>query len=727
MKEQVPTKEDLQKEIASYITNADSLALIEKAYNYAKEKHEGQLRMSGEPYFNHLICVAYEVAKLKTGPSTIAAALLHDCIEDCGVSKEEFIKEFNEEIFELVDAVTKIGNLEFKDEKEYLAENHRKIFLAMAKDIRVIVIKLVDRLHNMRTLQFQPPEKQKSISKETLEVYAPIAHRLGIAEIKNELEDLSFYYLDNAKYHEIAHLVESKKQERDDYISKMIEDIKKNLDGHNIKYEIFGRSKHLYSIYNKMLRKNKRFEEILDLLAIRIITESELNCYEVLGYIHAAYHPIPGRLKDYIAMPKFNMYRSLHTTIVGIDGKIFEIQIRTKEMDQVAEKGIAAHWAYKEGNYNKHEEQKEIVHELKWLKTFNDTETSDANDYMDTVGDLFNSNIYVMTPKGRIIDLPTGATPLDFAYRIHTEIGNTTIGSIVNGALVPLNTPLKTGDVVELRTNKNSSPSEDWLKIVKTRNARNKINSYFQKKENDERLPLIKLGESLLKEEIKKEGLDVEEYTKKEKLDKILHDYQVSNYNELFYAIGCKSLMPATVMQSLVKTGKKELDTNILTKMLFKNRKTSVRQFSNTGIVVDGIDSMKIQLAPCCTPVYGDDIVGYVTKGQGIKAHRNDCQNISKEKKRLIELKWQANKPDLRYDACIKIYANDRNYLLTDLVACISQFKTTMTSVNISADNETLTATASIVLKVEDKEQLETIMANLRKVESVTKVERSYQ
>ena len=726
MKNYTPTKEEFNKQVQLYISNKESLELIDKAYNFAQEKHDGQLRMSGEPYFNHLLCVGYEVAKLNAGPYTIAAALLHDCIEDCGVSKEEFISEFNEEIYTLVEAVTKIGNLEFKDEKEYLAENHRKIFLAMAKDIRVIIIKLVDRLHNMRTLEFQPIEKQKSISKETLEVYAPIAHRLGIAEIKNELEDLCFYYLDYEKYHEIASLVESKKAERDEYIKRMIDDISIKLKEQNIKFEIFGRSKHLYSIYNKMQRKNKRFEEILDLLAIRIITESELNCYEVLGYIHATYPPIPGRLKDYIAMPKFNMYRSLHTTVVGVDGKIFEIQIRTKEMDQIAERGIAAHWAYKEGAYNKHEEQKEIINELKWLKSFEETETNNANDYMDTVGDLFNSNVYVMTPKGRIIDLPTGSTPIDFAYRIHTDIGHHTVGSIVNGALVPLNTILKTGDVVELKINKNSSPSEDWIKIVKTKNARNKINSYFQKKETEEKMPLIKAGENLLKEEIKKNGLDLDEYFKKEKFEKLFHVFQVNNLNEFYYALGCKSLSPSSVVQNIAKIGKKEIDETEINQMLQKSSKNR-KESNSTGINVDGLDSMKILLSPCCTPVYGDDIIGYVTKGQGIKAHRRECQNISKENKRIIDLKWDSVKPNLKYDACIRIYSNDRSYLLTDLVACISQYKTSMVSVNISVNNDNLTATAIIVLKVEDKDQLENIMANLRKVESVISVERSFK
>ena len=727
MKVNTPSKEEFYGQVKKYITNVNSLALIEKAYNYAKDKHKDQKRMSGEPYFNHLICVAYEVAKLNAGPNTIAAALLHDCIEDCGVSKEEFIKEFNEEIYTLVDAVTKIGNLEFKDEKEYLAENHRKIFLAMAKDIRVIIIKLVDRLHNMRTLEFQSPEKQKSISKETLDVYAPIAHRLGIAEIKNELEDLCFYYLDSAKYHEIASLVESKKQERDDSIQKMIEDISKNLEGHNIDYKIFGRSKHLYSIYNKMQRKNKRFEEILDLLAIRIITESELNCYEVLGYIHAIYHPIPGRLKDYIAMPKFNMYRSLHTTVVGVDGKIFEIQIRTKEMDQIAERGIAAHWAYKEGAYNKHEEQKEIINELKWLKSFEETDTENANDYMDTVGDLFNSNIYVMTPKGRVIDLPSGSTPIDFAYRIHTDIGHHTVGSLVNGALVPLNTKLKTGDVVELKINKNSAPSEDWIKICKTRNARNKINSYFQKKELEEKSSTIKLGESMLKEEMKRSKIDIDKYLVKDKLEKLYKVFQVNNINEFYYSIGHKSLAPSAVIERLVKLGKKDLDEIDINQYISKNKNKYKNVVSDTGINVDGVGSMKIVLSPCCCPVYGDSIIGYVTKGQGIKAHRKECQNVLKGDKRLIDLSWNSVKPDIKYDACISIHSNDRNYLLTDLVACISTFKATMVSVNISVNNDNLTATALIVLKVGDLDELDSIMANLRKVDSVISVERTFK
>ncbi|MBQ2509682.1 MAG: bifunctional (p)ppGpp synthetase/guanosine-3',5'-bis(diphosphate) 3'-pyrophosphohydrolase, partial [Erysipelotrichaceae bacterium] len=407
----ISTKKELFDQVESYITNPESIELIEKAYAYAEEKHKDQKRSSGEPYFVHCLNVAYELAKLKADPNTICAGLLHDVLEDCDVSKEEFLENFNSDIYDIVEAVTKISNLKFTDEKEYQAVNHRKILIAMAKDVRVILVKLVDRLHNMRTLEYLPEHKQKRIAKETLDVYAPIAHRLGIAEIKNELEDLSFYFLDNEKYHEIAKLVESKKSERDNQIEIMIEDISIILKMHNIPFRIFGRSKHLYSINKKMVTKNKRFDEILDLLAIRIITQTETNCYEILGYIHAVYRPIPGRLKDYIAMPKMNLYQSLHTTIVGPDGRIYEVQIRTEEMDEIAERGVAAHWSYKEG---KTRSQKELVNELRWLKAFEDNSDTDAKEYMnDITHDIFNANIYCMTPRGRIVDLAAGATPID--------------------------------------------------------------------------------------------------------------------------------------------------------------------------------------------------------------------------------------------------------------------------------------------------------------------------
>ncbi|MDO4197776.1 MAG: bifunctional (p)ppGpp synthetase/guanosine-3',5'-bis(diphosphate) 3'-pyrophosphohydrolase [Erysipelotrichaceae bacterium] len=721
MKNKTYTREELFAEIATYITNEDSVALIEKAYSYAEEKHKDQKRSSGEPYFVHLFSVAYELAKLKADPNTIAAGLLHDVIEDCGVTKEEFIEEFGQEIYEIVEAVTKISNLKFTDQKEYQAANHRKILIAMAKDVRVIMVKLADRLHNMRTLQYVPAEKQKRIAKETLEVYAPIAHRLGIAEIKNELEDLSFYYLDNEKYHEIAKLVESKKAERDKQIELMMEDISIVLEMHNIPFRIFGRSKHLYSIHKKMVTKNKRFDEILDLLAIRIVTETETNCYEILGYIHAVYRPIPGRLKDYIAMPKMNLYQSLHTTIVGPDGRIYEVQIRTEDMDRIAEKGIAAHWSYKEG---KTRSQKQLMSELQWLKALEDNTESDAKEFMsDITHDIFNANIYCLTPRGRVIDLVSGSTPLDFAYRIHTEVGNQTVGALVNGVLVPLNTPLKTGDVVELRTNKNSTPSEDWLKIVKTNHARNKIKAYFVKKEMESKEEAMKLGEQLLKDEIKKHDLDVDEYYDTKKLDNIASQYQMSSANDILYAIGCKSMNPFSVVEKLAKMGKRELDLDTLQKLTKKNSERN-KTISKTGVMVNGVGSMKILLAPCCSPVYGDDIIGFVSKGAGIKVHRKDCPNMAREK-RVIDVEWDPVKPDFKYPTTIKVYSKDRSYLLTDMVTMIAQYKASITAVNISVNQEDLTASATLTITVTDNEHLETIMTNLRKVNSVISVERA--
>ena len=717
----INTREELYDQINSYIKNPESLELIDKVYDYAYEKHKDQKRRSGEPYFVHVLNVAYELAKLKVDPSTLCAGLLHDVLEDCDVTKEEFIELFGEEIYQIVEAVTKISNLKFTDEKEYQATNHRKILIAMAKDVRVILVKLVDRLHNMRTLEYLPEEKQKRIARETLDVYAPIAHRLGIAEIKNELEDLSFYYLDNEKYREIARLVESKKSERDNQIELMMKDISIVLEMHNIPFRIFGRSKHLYSINKKMVTKNKRFDEILDLLAIRIVTKTETNCYEILGYIHAVYRPIPGRLKDYIAMPKMNMYQSLHTTIVGPDGRIYEVQIRTEEMDEIAERGIAAHWSYKEG---KSYSQKKLVEELNWLKAFEDNSEVDAKEYMnDITHDIFNANIYCMTPRGRIIDLAAGATPIDFAYRIHTEVGNQTVGALVNGVLVPLNTPLKTGDVVELRTNKNSTPSEDWLKIVKTAHARNKIKAYFQKKEMEDKAEAIKQGEQMLKEELRKHDLDVNEFFDAKKLDKVASAFQFNNGNDLLYAMGCKSMTPMAVIEKLTKLGNKEVDMSYIEKIARKNSERN-HIISKTGIMVRGVSSMKIALSPCCSPVYGDEIKGFVSKGQGIKVHRADCPNIVKER-RVIDVEWDPNKPDIRYEASIKIYSKDRSYLLTDLVTVVAQYKANLTAVNSQANSEDLTATTSMSFMVSDLEHLEMIMTNLRKVESVISVERA--
>jgi len=729
----VITKEMLFEEINKYLSEED-ISMIKEAYDFANLMHKDQVRKSGEPYVNHVIAVAYILATINVGPKTIAAGLLHDVMEDCDVSREDMVERFGEETTVLVESVTKIGNIEFKDEKEYQAANHRKIFIAMAKDVRVILIKLVDRLHNMRTLTYMSAEKQVKIASETLEVYAPIAHRLGISEIKNELEDLSFYYLEPLRYHEIAKLVEAKKDERAKLVEKMIVDITSTLDEHHFEFRTFGRSKHLYSIYKKMKTKNKRFEEILDLYAIRIVTKSELNCYEILGYIHAKYHPIPGRLKDYIAMPKMNMYQSLHTTIVADEGSIFEVQIRTEDMDKVAELGIAAHWRYKEGKkYNHAHEQKAIEEKLGWYRELTEmTDDVDENspvDYMNIFQkDLFEANVYVMSPMGRVIDLPNGATPLDFAYRIHTEVGHATVGALVNGYLVPLNTVLKTGDVVQIRTSKQfSEPSEDWLKIVKTAHARNKIKAYLQKKEIENRAQFVEKGEAILREELRKRGFDDKEFMERSKLESIFNYFSCGNNQELMYAIYQKSVSLQQVVEKLTRQKTPTLLDNLsLTKLFQGKTKEKKRIVSNIGVSVEGIDSMMISFAGCCNPIYGDSIVGFITKGQGVKVHRQECVNIAHQQ-RLIDVEWDESATNKTYNTQILICATDRNFLVSDIVTVISQCKVNMTAINTQTMEDKITVYIKVSISLPNVESLRVLTANLQKLNSIVSVERIIQ
>ncbi len=721
--------EEVLEEAKKYIHKPENIDLITRAYLFAKEKHEGQFRKSGEPYIIHAVQVGYTLALLRTGPKTIAAGFLHDTVEDCDVEREDIAQLFGDEVASLVESVTKIGALKFKDEKEYLASNHRKIFIAMAKDVRVILIKLADRLHNMRTLQYMSEAKQKKIASETLEVYAPIAHRLGISEIKNELEDLSFKYLNNEKYFEIAKLVEKRESERDAQVQHMIREISEMLDDHKIPYRIFGRSKHLYSIYKKMMTKNKRFEEILDLLAIRVITDTEVSCYEILGYIHAKYRPIPGRFKDYIAMPKVNMYQSLHTTIIAGDGDIFEVQIRTEKMDEIAERGVAAHWRYKEAQYGGQEiEQKEIEEQLHWFKDFSmmsDEESDDPMEYMNVVQrDIFEANVYVLTPKGRVIALPNGATPIDFAYRIHTEVGHHTVGATINGAIVPLNTPLKTGDVVSIRTsNQSSGPSEDWLKIVKSPHARNKIRSFFQKQESEKRHDLIHKGENMLEEEVKRRNLD-ESLLNHKRIEQIMGSLSFSNVADLMVAIANKQVSLQAVIERLAKHKiNAPIDNEDLLKM-FNRTDAKPRKKSACGIHVPGIETMMVQLASCCSPVPGDEVVGYITKGQGVKVHRKDCPNIANEKQRLIRVEWEEGLDEKSYDVDLIIHSNDRSYLLSDIVTVVSQCKAQMNHVDSKVNDDRITATTKMTVGVRDAEHLRTLIANLRKINSVNDVER---
>ena len=727
------TFEECMENVQTYIKRPENIELIQKAYDFAYEHHKGQFRKSGEPYVIHVIQVANTLALMHCGPKTIAAGLLHDTVEDCqGVTTDTITELFGQEIATLVDAVTKIGAIKFKDEEEYLASNHRKLFIAMAKDIRVILIKLADRLHNMRTLQYMRPEKQKKIARETLSVYAPIAHRLGISEIKNELEDLSFKYLDYKKYEEIKDLVKQRESDRNEQVYEMISDIESIMQEYNIQYRIFGRSKHFYSIYKKMVTKNKRFEEILDLLAIRIVTDSVVHCYEILGYIHAKYRPIPGRFKDYIAMPKANMYQSLHTTIVEPEhGNIFEIQIRTEEMDAIAERGVAAHWKYKENrNYTPEYEQKEIEDKLSWFRDFSmmtDEESEDPLEYMNVLQkDIFEANVYCLTPRGKVIALPSGSCPIDFAYRIHTEVGNKTVGAKVNGAIVPLNTPLKTGDVVDILTNNNSAgPSADWIKIVKSGHARNKIRAFLQKQEQQSRKESIKLGQSMLEDEFKRLKLDPKLMDQK-RLESILTSLSFKSVDDLYVGIAMKRVSLQSIVDRLVKNRSNMLEDQEIMK-IYNKQPAHVTKHSSCGVIVPGVDTIAVSLANCCRPIPGDSIIGYISKGQGVKVHRADCPNIVNEKKRLIPVQWEEGLDEKQYEVNLIIHSDDRNYLLSDIVTTLQQCNVYLKHVDSAVDDGNLEATTKLTVSVKNAAHLQNLISNLKKVRSVNEVIRTIQ
>ena len=727
------TFEECMENVQTYIKRPENIELIQKAYDFAYEHHKGQFRKSGEPYVIHVIQVANTLALMHCGPKTIAAGLLHDTVEDCqGVTTDTITELFGQEIATLVDAVTKIGAIKFKDEEEYLASNHRKLFIAMAKDIRVILIKLADRLHNMRTLQYMRPEKQKKIARETLSVYAPIAHRLGISEIKNELEDLSFKYLDYKKYEEIKDLVKQRESDRNEQVHEMISDIESIMQEYNIQYRIFGRSKHFYSIYKKMVTKNKRFEEILDLLAIRIVTDSVVHCYEILGYIHAKYRPIPGRFKDYIAMPKANMYQSLHTTIVEPEhGNIFEIQIRTEEMDAIAERGVAAHWKYKENrNYTPEYEQKEIEDKLSWFRDFSmmtDEESEDPLEYMNVLQkDIFEANVYCLTPRGKVIALPSGSCPIDFAYRIHTEVGNKTVGAKVNGAIVPLNTPLKTGDVVDILTNNNSvGPSADWIKIVKSGHARNKIRAFLQKQEQQSRKESIKLGQSMLENEFRRLKLDPKSMDQK-RLESILTSLSFKSVDDLYVGIAMKRVSLQSIVDRLVKNRSNMLEDQEIMK-IYNKQPAHVTKHSSCGVIVPGVDTIAVSLANCCRPIPGDPIIGYISKGQGVKVHRADCPNIVNEKKRLIPVQWEEGLDEKQYEVNLIIHSDDRNYLLSDIVTTLQQCNVYLKHVDSAVDDGNLEATTKLTVSVKNAAHLQNLISNLKKVRSVNEVIRTIQ
>ena len=727
------TIDDVLEVCGKYITNQDSIALINRAYDYIMEKHAGQKRKSGEPYTNHLIWVAYILATLQTGPATITAGLLHDVMEDCGVSHEEMVDQFGEEITSLVEGVTKIGKMPFKDEADVYAENHRKIYIAMAKDIRVILIKFADRLHNMRTLQYMPPKKQKKISRETLEVYTPIAHRLGINDIKTELEDLSLYYLDPIAYNEISKLLATKQEERKESVAKMMASVEKMLKENNYQYRILGRAKSIYSIYKKMFVKKKRFDELYDLYALRIITKDKMDCYSILGLIHDQYRPIPGRFKDYIAMPKPNMYQSLHTSVIGEDGNTFEIQIRTEEMDELAELGVAAHWRYKENRgYSSKREQQEIGEKLQWLREFislsDDIKDGDAKEYYDSLKhDIFEANVYVLTPQGKIVELPNGATPIDFAYRIHTEVGHKAVGALVNNVMVPIDTKLKTGDVVEIKTNKQSpGPSEDWLKFVRTAGARNKIRQFIAKREAETKKDVIEDGRKILRDEIRKRGLDEKKYMDSDTYKSFLGSFGARSFDDILYFIGKKSLPVMNVLDRVAP--KKSGFFDSISKMLQRNNQANERMQSarnSSGVVVKGIDGHKIQLSKCCNPIPGDDIIGFVSQGQGIKVHRKDCPNIQQPdiQARLIDVYWDfASITTMRFQADLEIVGLDRPNLLNDVVTALGQMKINILKIN--ADVVDMKAIIKLKISVEDASRLQQAIDNIDRIQGIYEIKR---
>lgn len=719
------TYEDVKEIFQLYIKNPEDRENIHNAYLFALSKHEGQFRKSGEPYICHLIETAYNLALLQAGPSTIIAGFLHDVVEDCNISLDEIKTMFGNDIYMLVEAVTKIQQLQLsrRDEAEFEAEGHRKIFIAMAKDIRVIIIKLADRLHNMRTLGSLKPNRRVAIARETLEVYAPIAHRLGINKVKSELEDLSLKYLEPEKYETIQKLLETRTQNR----TKSLQVLKKKLAdlllASKIGFEIESRVKSIYSIYKKMYLKDKNFDEIYDVLALRIITETELNCYEILGLIHSIHKPIPGRFKDYIAMPKPNLYQSLHTTIVAHDGNIFEVQIRTKDMDEIAENGIAAHWRYKEGrNYNPQKEQKEIEEKLHWFRDFvntsNENLSENAKEYMDSLTkDIFDANVYVFTPKGKIIDLPNGSTPLDFAYRIHTGVGDSAIGAIVNSVLVPLNTILKTGDVVEIRTSKTSpGPNEGWLKIVQTQSAKNHIKKFLAKKNSEFiRDDLISKGKISLVDAFRDRGYNEKQMHELISNEKVYNNYNVNGLDDLYILVANKTVIPSNLIDFL------NIKKNLSIESFIKK---NVAVNNTNPVIVTNAGKVAINLGMCCTPIPGDDIIGYITKGKGITVHRITCPNIKNEKARLVDVFWNENLALSTYPVDIAIEASERGNLLVDVLACLAQLKCQVTAVNAKIIPNTLTNVINVKILVSDAKRLSDVFNVLTNISGVFKVTR---
>ena len=712
------TIDDLIDKFKKYNNNEENIELIRKAYNYAEKKHFGQKRISGDDYILHTLNVALILTDVSADAPCMAAALLHDTIEDSDATKEEIEKLFGSEVALLVDGVTKINKLNFSSDTEASAANQRKILVGLSEDPRVLIIKLADRLHNMRTINVLSVEKQKKKAKETLEILTPVAHRLGIYKIKSELEDLSLRYLKPEAYFDIVEKLNQKKSERDEAISKMINEVSELLNNHNISHEIKGRSKSIYSIYNKM-SKGKRFDDIYDILALRVFVDTEQDCYLALGLIHSKYKPVPKRFKDYIAMPKTNLYQSLHTTVFGIDGNLFEIQIRTYEMDKIAEYGIASHWSYKEhkdGSKSAKDAMEQKLQIFRNIIELNE-ETTTPEEFITSVKKdiLSNDVIYVYTPKGDVIELPTSSTPVDFAYKVHSEVGDKIVGAIVNDNIVPLDYKLSTGDIIKVNTNKASKPSKDWLNFVVTNGARNKIKSYYSKLEKDEN---IEKGTELLEKELRKEELSISEFLSNKNIDIILNELKLKDIDELYINIATGKNTAQGVIKIITKNNSVKEEKDLATKI---NETTYYKEVNTSNdVLVEGMHEIKASLSSCCKPLPGDNIIGYITRGSGITVHRTNCHNIIDTDERLINVKWN-DKVEKKYPSDILVYTNTYDNLLEIITKASSN---NMIIDSISTINKSRYKVYRMTVLVENKEKLEKFMNDLLNLNFIQKVER---